>query len=71
MSRPGWLDMRAIIAGLAVLAGGAACGAAVDVRDKQAATTARLDKYEEVQAVRDEHIIYRLDSIDRKLGDRP
>lgn len=71
MSRPAWLDARAIIAGLAVTAGATACGAAVEVRDRQAATDGRVERIEQVQAEREKLILYRLDSIDRKLEARP
>ena len=67
MKAPGWLDARAVIAGLAITAGAAACGAAVDVRDRQHATDARLERVEQVQTEREKLILYRLDDIRARL----
>lgn len=68
MSRPAWLDTRAIIAGLAIAGASASLGAAVDVRDRVAKAEASLDKHEAVQSEQFSQIRADLAAIKGKLG---
>lgn len=68
MSKPAWLDARAIIAGLAIAGTSASLGAAVNVRDR----VAKCEGYREmdlaVQLERDARILADLAAIKAKLG---
>jgi hypothetical protein len=68
MSRPDWLDARAIIAGLAITAAAASLGAAVDVRDRVAKQEGLRDMDVAIQKERDDHILADLAAIKAKLG---
>lgn len=60
-------DWRAIIAGVAVTAAAAGCGAAINVRDRVAACEMEQKRHEDTDAERQKAILYRLDRIDSKL----
>ena len=68
MSRPSWLDARAIIAGLAITAASASLGAAVDVRDRVAKQEGLREMDVTVQKERDDRIMQDLAAIKAKLG---
>ncbi len=68
MSKPGWLDARAIIAGLAITAATASLGAAVDVRDRVAKQETYREMDNAVQGERDARILSDLAAIKTRLG---
>lgn len=67
MSKPAWLDVRSIVAGLAIAAASVALGGAVDVRDRVAKCEAADAQASAVGAERQTAILQRLERIERKL----
>ena len=69
MTAPRSIDWRAIVAGLAVTAGAASCGAAIDVRDRQARNEAAIEKATAVQAERDDKILGKLSDLTAQVAE--
>lgn len=62
-------DWSAIIAGLAITAGAASCGAAIDVRDRVAKCEAETDKAAAVRAERDDKILGKLSDLAAQVAE--